>query len=104
MVSGQVTFLQKNCQRTSPRTSSLGPQTSCQPTQARTSWPTRVGQLVRGPASKVEFGLKLLQDQANCAHTSTVDGTFRRLTTPQQISPVLMSNSLPVLPLGLVHR
>ena len=34
-------------QRTSSRT-------SC-PTE-RTSWPTRVGQLVRGPASKVEFG------------------------------------------------
>ena len=63
MVSGQVRFrspLQKTFQRTSPRNfaSSLGAQTSCQPIQARTSWPTRVGQLVRGPASKVEFGLK----------------------------------------------
>jgi len=35
-----------------PRTSSL----TSWPTQ-RTSWPTRVGQQVRGPASKVEFGL-----------------------------------------------
>jgi len=61
MVSGQVRFrspfYKKTFQRTSPRTSSLGAQTSCQPIQARTSWPTRVGQLVRGPASKVEFGL-----------------------------------------------
>jgi hypothetical protein len=29
-----------------------------QPIRTGKSWPTRVGQQVRGPASKVEFGLK----------------------------------------------